>query len=283
MSGMNRENLTLFDLLGLAGENLTPESCKMHLACWNGTVDPLDVYYAGDFDRWQLGQRQRNFGREYVVSLIRMPARDRWLFIGVYRSLGYEERNEGIRYYYDLERTNLDMGLAGRCVVTFDRIGRQSYPYGETYATQMHVAEILAEPLRVPRFPGFNRVRLTRGELKAIVKASPDSWRVPLSSMSGLYIIVDQETCLQYVGSAYGEQGLWGRWCEYAKVAHGGNKELRRLLKNQPVGDGPPYENNFLYGILETADLRSTKEDVIERESFWKELLGTRAIGLNAN
>lgn len=35
---------------------ITPEMCKVHLACWNGHQDPLNVYYRGEFG-WWFGHR----------------------------------------------------------------------------------------------------------------------------------------------------------------------------------------------------------------------------------
>ena len=45
-----------------------------------------------------------------------------------------------------------------------------------------------------------------------------------------IYLISDVTTGKRYVGSAYGEGGIWSRWCEYASNGHGGNVELRKLV-----------------------------------------------------
>ena len=34
----------------------------------------------GDFDEWQTWQTRRNFEREFVLSLIQLPERNKWLF-----------------------------------------------------------------------------------------------------------------------------------------------------------------------------------------------------------
>jgi len=41
-----------------------------------------------------------------------------------------------------------------------------------------------------------------------------------------------------YVGSAYGDSGVWGRWREYARSGHGGNLHLRRLVQRDPAYPG---------------------------------------------
>lgn len=64
--------MQLFQLLQTLDADLTPGRGKIHLACWNGLDDPLDVYLAGCFDEWQAIQAKQNFNREFVMSLIAM-------------------------------------------------------------------------------------------------------------------------------------------------------------------------------------------------------------------
>ena len=74
------------------------------------------------------------------------------------------------------------------------------------------------------------------------------------------------------MGSAYGDNGIYGRWMSYAKNGHGGNIELKKL-----------NPNNFEFSILEIATKTASADEVIHRESRWKEKLGTRKFGLNQN
>ncbi|MCL2717987.1 MAG: hypothetical protein FWE14_04325 [Lachnospiraceae bacterium] len=61
---------------------------------------------------------------------------------------------------------------------------------------------------------------------------------------------------------------------------HGGNK----LLKVVVAELGMDYiTQNFQYSILENYNARVNKDIILERESWWKETLGSRAFGLNAN
>ena len=53
----------------------------------------------------------------------------------------------------------------------------------------------------------------------------------------------------------------------------------KRSLEEQ----GTHYAANFQYGILEIADTQTSQEQVLARESHWKELLQTRLHGLNEN
>ena len=76
-----------------------------------------------------------------------------------------------------------------------------------------------------------------------------------------------------YVGSAYSRKGashgLLSRWKEYASGDHsGGNKQLRNL--------GAGYiEKNFQYSILEIFDMNKSPKEIIDREHWWMDTLGS--------
>lgn len=97
--------------------------------------------------------------------------------------------------------------------------------------------------------------------------------------MAGVYLITDTESGQLYVGSASGEGGIWERWAAYSANGHGGNAELRKLLRTA----GPERANQFRYAVLEIADTHASREDILRREAHWKNILMSRAHGLNAN
>jgi hypothetical protein len=108
-----------------------------------------------------------------------------------------------------------------------------------------------------------------------------ESWKSALSSVAGVYLITDTETGRHYVGSAYGEGGIWARWKSYSESGHGHNKILKNLLKKKRTD----YSHNFQFSILEMADTNASKDDVLEREAHWKYALCSREShgGYNAN
>lgn len=274
--------MRLFDLLSLMNSALVPEQSKIHLATWNGKDEPLDVYLGGGFDDWQSWQTKRNFERDYVVSLIRLPQADRWLFAGAYRAHGAEWREEpggSENYQYNLEKDDSCDGLAGRMVLAFSRSGRQAYLNAENWTDRIGLAEIYAEPLTIGDFPGYRAVDLSRDELLLIFRQAPESWRTALSSVAGVYLISDTISGGLYVGAAYGEGGFWQRWSSYAATGDGGNVEIRELLAKQ----GKDRLNAFRYSILEIADTHASEQDILGRETHWKKVLLTRSHGLNAN
>ena len=99
----------------------------------------------------------------------------------------------------------------------------------------------------------------------------PESWQGALSSVSGVYLLVCPTTGEQYVGSAYGEGGFMGRWRSYATNGHGGNRLLVAREKS-----------HYAVSILEVASPDMSTSDIINRETAWKNKLGSRSHGLNA-
>jgi hypothetical protein len=226
-----------------------------------------------------LTWNRKNFERKYIISLLQLPRSDQWLFGGGFISHGckYIESEKSFRYNTS-ELSEFD-SLTGRLVLTFKRSGRQSYLNAQKWAEDILVTELKPEKMVVEEFPGYNKVKLPKPKLDLVVAQNIDTWKAALSSVSGVYLITDTITGKLYVGSATGEGGIWQRWSNYAKNGHGGNKELKSLLKNK--GEG--YSSNFQYSILEIADTHSSENDVLVRESYWKDVLCSRAYGYNAN
>jgi hypothetical protein len=219
----------------------------------------------------------RTLSAETVLGLIHRGG-DRWLFGGVYRIAGV---HAGVRtpFQYETERLPGQNDLAGRVTVKFRREFRASYIWGEKYGDQLEVAEILDAPLAVEKFKGYSNVHLSHSELRMIVQRQEPSWSSALSSMNGVYLIMDKQTGKGYFGSACGGGGIWQRWCAYADARHGGNVELKALLDTK----GADYCDDFLYSILEIVDPLASDDQVLRRESHWKDVLLSRAFGYNSN
>ena len=117
-------------------------------------------------------------------------------------------------------------------------------------------------------------------ELEKIIK-NPDAnrqWKMMLSNVCGIYLIQDTTNGQQYIGSAYGKESIWGRWCDYVKTKHGENKILIDLLSYDP-----DRCKKFKFSILNVLPNSSLREQVVQLEQLTKEKLGTRAFGLNSN
>jgi len=121
---------------------------------------------------------------------------------------------------------------------------------------------------------------LSYADLKAICEnpSSNKDWHKALTAVAGIYIIVEETSGLQYIGSAYGKDGILGRWMTYARTGHGGNAELQKAIE-----EGRFAKENLRFSILRTLPKTLTMTEVVEHESQYKEKLGTRAFGLNLN
>jgi hypothetical protein len=82
-----------------------PEQYKLHLACWNKTDEPLDVFVRDrpQWDRWNAWRTKKDdFIRPFIFSPIDFyPEADTWLFGGAYRVLA--RRKVVNDHGYDIE------------------------------------------------------------------------------------------------------------------------------------------------------------------------------------
>lgn len=273
--------MRLFDLLTVWEPSFKPELAKVHLARNNGNEEPLDVFLDGGFDDWQRWQNKRNFQREFVVSLVQAGSPTRWLFVGLFRSIDYEEEHTPkLHYYYNLTRVPSAEEWVGRLYLSSVYTERASYPRGETLAEDLTITELMPERLSIGKFPGFKAVSLTHPQLSRVAQQNIESWRSALSSVKGIYLITDTGTGKLYVGKADGADGIWGRWRAYAANGHGGNVALR---KEFGIDAKPERLAAFRFSVLEIADLHATADDINRRESHWKSILLSREHGYNRN
>lgn len=91
---------------------------------------------------------------------------------------------------------------------------------------------------------------------------------------------MDKETGRGYVGSAYGGEGIWSRWQSYVDTKHGDNDQFTTLMKEK---GGEHARQNFKFSLLENFTASTPDDYIIERESFWKDVLLSRNFGYNSN
>jgi hypothetical protein len=130
------------------------------------------------------------------------------------------------------------------------------------------IVELRPGPIELA-FPGFSEVRLCLADVERV----PARWIDVLRSVRGVYLLVHRTKGDQYVGSASGADGFFGRWKNYAD-GHGGNVAMKEL--------GAPAED-YDAAILEVVGSDAAESDIIAREELWKVKLGTRVKGLNRN
>lgn len=147
--------------------------------------------------------------------------------------------------------------------------------------SDLPIIEMLKEQQRnIESFTSYENFILTYEKLNEIVLMPSlySDWVNALSLVNAIYVITDTENGKLYVGSSYGNDGLLGRWTEYAKTKHGGNKKLEELLKKYPQ-----QYKKFQYSILQLLPKNITSEMAVDAENKWKEKLCTREHGYNDN
>lgn len=267
--------LNFLDIIPIKKERLN--KYKLHLAI--GTKDqkePLYALFKNNFKPWQERQTKKNFKRDYILSLIYYN-HDEWIFGGIYKQKGVRKVKD--HYEYDTELLDTRKDLIGRLIIQYRRGSRQSYRFLEKYIDELKVLEILRKPYTVEAFPGYENVIIDFNTLKTIIQKGEPSWKTALSFVKGVYIITDKNNGKIYVGSAYGDESFWSRWSSYAKNGHGGNKELKKIINES----GVEYTSNFQFSILEIRSSITDKEEIIKRESHWKNVIKSKEFGYNEN
>lgn len=243
---------------------------------------------AGFFDDYQARQSADRFKCKYIVSFIgERGSLSR--FVGVYEVRGtwkdaadtpyregcpYPDMGRGV-YRYDLAVLPEFEMLRNRLVIDWGESTRSWHQW----LTVKEVVELRPRGF-VREFTSYEDVHVEFDELKQIIDHAEANrrWHTMLAGVAGVYLIVDGTNGDQYIGSAYGEHGILGRWRTYAATKHGGNKRLAELLEKDPQ-----RHTRFSFSILRTLPRSLTPQEVIAVEAQYKRKLGTRAFGLNEN
>lgn len=256
-----------------------PADYKVHFSRWNGSREPLDVWVDNpeDFRAWQEYRPKRNeFNRPYIFSLARFYHQvDTWLFTGVYEIV------ERLPDRYVVRLTNKGESFIGRLKIGYTYRDRSVRLNFETHYGHMVVSEILPEPYSGRAFPGFDAIELGFSELESLARIGRADWRAALTSVKGIYLLSDTITGRGYVGAAYGEGGVWARWCAYGETGHGGNVDLVRLVGEKGLDH---CRSAFRFSLLEHRPAATSDAVILDREAYWKRILMTRgAFGHNRN
>lgn len=275
------ELLFLNDFLHLDDSELEKTKIKFNQA--NGENDPMEEYKR-DPDEinigwlfWRETQRYFNVGQN-AMCFLRLTW-DTWLLttiklitkeLGVTNGVNYEgEEIEKYKPFY------------GRVVIKYHKTHQTQGVYAKGVMDKLEVVQILPSVYDGENFPGYDKVRLSFSQLETIITRNKLDWVAALENQKAVYLITDTNNGKQYVGSAYGENGmLLQRWSNYIHSGHGGNKELIGLVEEIGFDYVKKY---FQYSLLENYNSRVDKHIILQRESWWKDTLGTRKFGYNSN
>ncbi len=252
----------------------------------------VDLQRHGWLDLYQRYQTRPVFHNcRQIVSFCGLSG-SRASFHGVYRVHGVHAAAEGdvlpgcpwsaewqkiAEHYYDLERDPRFDEFRDRLIIDW---GKSTRAWVQRLAQPKPVLEILAPGRKLPPFDDYLEFSLTFAQLKDLFahEEAHREWRARLSAVGGIYLILAETTGDLYVGSASGENGIWGRWREYARTRHGGNVLLKEL-----IGRDHDYPERFRYSVLQILPKTIARDEIIKREAVYKNKLGSRATGLNLN
>ena len=236
--------MKLQELLAYKGINLERTRLIRH----NLSNGEIAAYYnQRQIETYQMIQRPSRFKNcDYVISFLGTEGTN-GVFLGCYKVNGFSkydvsklpvnfsiELDASTDYViYHLEATDILAELKNRLVIDW---GKGTINWCQNGTTDKEILEIRPAVSEV-EFISYDKVLLSFDTLRKIVynKAAYKEWEDKLSAVAGVYLITDTKTGKHYVGSASGlEGGIWGRWSEYARTKHGGNKRLVELITADP-------------------------------------------------
>lgn len=265
--------------------NNVPEYIRSKFGLKPRRFDLLNMYKEGEAElvRESVKTHNPNSHRRFIngdVVFCFIPFADKdWLLVNAFRVL------DDSKYLIDADEEALSdyQQYFGRLVITWaDRTTMNIVMKDKEAISRLTVKAILEESYDEvsEEFPGYENVDLSWEKLNRVLKMK--TWRTALENQKGVYLITDTSANKRYVGSAYGEDMILGRWENYAKNGHGGNVLLRELVDRE----GLDYvKRNFRYSILDIYKSTTDDKTILGRESWWKEILLTRnpAFGYNDN
>jgi len=242
---------------------------------WN----PIELFKNGDISTmlagqyWNYNKNKSYKAGQITVGLVKIkPNEDFWLLFHIGQVTKDLNILNGVGYEYqdlpDYEK------YVGRLIVKFKNKAQTMIRNAESVIDDCYVSQILLDTFDNDLFPGYEKVNISWDELRRVIEK--DNWKTALQNQKGIYLMTDISNGKMYVGSAYGEHMILGRWRAYVNSGHGGNIGLRALAFDH-------VKQNFRYSILDIYKSTTADQIIIDRERWWKEVLQSRKFGYNEN
>ncbi len=238
---------------------------------WRDDRDKFDLYQSS-----QKIENRSKFSAPYWCVFV-VNLNDETMFAGLYR-VEYRalwERDTPMPHIeggiekkggcdgYNLVRDKKLAELIGRMFIDW---GAAKIVWAQYAATNDKEITELRRSFTEEPFPGYLNFIRPLSKLDVL----PLAWISALKSSQGIYLLTCPKTKEQYVGSATGENGFWGRLQNYLQSGHGGNKGL----KSRDPSD-------YQVSILEVAGSAATVQDISEMEGRWQLKFQSTEMGLN--
>lgn len=279
-------SILLNDLLKLTQEELN--NTKVRFCQNNGEEDPIELFKKNPSELlgWHYWNSQSYKEGQLSIGIVKMNDNE-WLLFTVGKITKDLNLNcPGIGYEYEtlgyIPEKGIDYSdLYGRVIISYHKRMISQFPNANTVINDFIVKEILPTQFTGFDFPGYENVSLSYSELETIINGNYPSYKNALEHQQAVYVITDKKTGKLYVGSATSkDKQLLARWKGYITTFHNGNVDLKDLYDKE----GPDYfKKYFQYSIIENFNANVDYKYVINRETYWKNVLCTREHGYNKN
>ncbi len=252
------------------------DNVKIRFVLAHKTEDPLELFKSDkesllNWQFWNYSKRKSFKVGEIAIGFVKIEG-DKWLLFDISTITKDLNNFNGVGYEFEPLR-EFDKYL-GRITIEYKNKSQNMVRRAKSVINECRVLQILEDTFDNDIFPGYENVNISWEELQRVLNKG--TWKTALENQKGVYLITDKSNGKIYVGSAYGENMIHGRWSAYINNGHGGNKELKTLEFNH-------IQNNFKYSILDI--YKSTVQDsiILKREAWWKKTLQSRKFGYNKN
>lgn len=242
---------------------------------WN----PIELFKNGDITRmleghyWNYKRNKSYKEGQTTIGFVKISQNDNyWLLFHIGKITKDLNKLDAVGYEFkDIKEYDK---YIGRLVIRFKNKSQAMIRKAESVIDECEVSQILDDKFDNDIFPGYEKVNVSWNELKRVIHKN--TWKTALQNQKGIYLITDKSNGKKYVGSAYGENMILGRWMSYIKTGHGGNVGLKKLKFGY-------IKSNFSYSILDIYKSSTSDQIILEREVWWKSILMTREFGYNKN
>ena len=269
------ENILLNDILKF--DDLSNIKVQFHINSDSNDYDPLALFQSGknghkkllEGNFWNSENKKWFDEGEIVIGLVRIEGY-KWLLFDISRVTKDLNILGGVGYKYKMLKEYEK--YFGRLIIEYHKSSASPIFWAKTVFNECTLLEIRKTKYGNDEFPGYEWIDVSWNELKIMIEK--ESWKSALKNQKGVYLIRDINNQKMYVGSAYGENMILGRWKEYIKNGHGGNEELKSIEFNY-------IQKYFRYSLLDIYKSMIDDKIIIKRENWWMDILQTRKFGYN--
>ena len=188
------KRIYLDDLLRVSPD--VAETIKIKFNQSNGVEDPMEEYLKdpevvnNEWLFWRTKQRYFSVG-QIAICLLKLSW-DTWLLTTIKRIVKDLDVMDGVNY--EGEELEEYRQYFGRVILKYHKTVQSQGMYYNTVAKELEVLQLLPVVYDGEEFPGYDNVRLSFGQLEAIIERKKQSWIAALENQKAVYLITDKGT-----------------------------------------------------------------------------------------